>query len=401
MKETILITGIGVVTALGIGQMAFRNGLRRGQSGIKDITVFDASDLFPHGGQVDEVSDNGQTLDRASRMLLLALEEALLDSGIKPADNTVIGAVVGSAQGGLRSGEIIQARNIADEEVDDYLWQEYPLDRLLYHINQKTPLTGPELVISNACVSSTMALGVAMDALRDGLADVMIVAGVDCLSRMVSAGFQALTAVTRDLCRPFDLHRNGIIPGEGAGVVILERAQSARLRNARPYAALSGYGMAGDAVHMTAPDKEAKGVILAIQQSLREAGLAPTDIDAIIPHGTGTSFNDQMESVGLEAIFGPRAADIPVSSVKSTVGHTMGASGIISTIAAALAVREGIFPANLNFETPDPAIPLNVSKLPKDEHYCNHVLIMTSAFGGSNAVAIVSKPDFQTKSSEG
>lgn len=401
MRESILITGLGIVSALGVGKTAFFDGLRTGQSGIKQVTVFDTTGLFPYGGEVGEVKEEGATLDRASRMLHMALQEALPDSGLHPDCGYRVGAVVGSAQGGLRSGETIQAQSEKGERVAAELWREYPLDRLLEHIATAIPLTGPELVVSNACVSSTIALGVAMDALADGLADVMIVAGVDCLSRMISAGFQALTAVTENVCRPFDANRDGIIPGEGAGVLILERAEVAKRRGARAYANLSGYGMAGDAVHMTAPDKEARGAIQAIKMALVEAGLAPQAIDAVIPHGTGTSFNDQMECVALEAVFGPGAAGKPVSSIKSAIGHTMGATGIMSAITAVLALREGILPANLNYETPDSAIPLNILRRPMDGYKCRHVLIMTSAFGGSNAVAIVSQPDYQTGSGEG
>ncbi len=397
MKEKILITGIGVVSALGIGKEALLDGLKEGLSGIKDLAHLNTDELFTSGGEVAEISDEMFRCDRAFYMLQIALQEALIDRG-EGMGNLCVGAVVGSAQGGLRTGEKIHHLYAQKAEVPQELWCEYPLNRLLYHINQQIQLSGPELVVSNACVSSTMALGVAMDVLQEGLADVMIVAGVDTMSRFVSAGFQSLKAITNDVCRPFDKERDGIIPGEGAGVLVLEREGSRCRKHRKIYAELSGYGSAADAVHMTAPDKEGSGSAQAIRMALKQAQLRPEQIDFIIPHGTGTLYNDAMEYTALVKVFGETLEKIPVSSIKPTLGHTMGAAGVLSAITAIMAIQHSFLPANLNYQTPDVQLPLHVVTRPKLNQTNRHVMFMTSAFGGSNAVAILSNPDLADKS---
>ncbi|MCK4258399.1 MAG: beta-ketoacyl-[acyl-carrier-protein] synthase family protein [Halanaerobiales bacterium] len=392
MKERVVITGIGIVSALGLNKEAFLKGLKEGHTGIQEITLFDTEELFPTGGQVQNLQEDEGNKDRASIMLEMALKEALAESRLTAESGIRIGVVIGSAQGGLRSGEKIQYLSMTEEKIDDDLWREYPLNRLLHYVKSEISITGPALVISNACVSSTMALGVAIDAINDDLCDVMIVGGVDTMSRFVAAGFNSLKAVTNNLCRPFDREREGMMPGEGAGVLIVEREDLAKKRNKGYCIELAGYGSAADAVHMTAPDREGRGAMLAVKMALREASLEPGEIDYIIPHGTGTVYNDKMELVALEKVFGPNIADKPMSSIKSTTGHAMGASGIISTIAGVLAIENSFLPSNLNFTTPDVDFPnVNIVKAPGQTYKIDNVLVMTSAFGGSNAVAIIKR----------
>lgn len=392
MKKEVVITGLGIVSSIGIGQDDVLKGLKNSQSGIKEITSYDTTDLFKHGGEVRglAIDDHRSTLDRASVMLRLALREALEDSSLTRDNEFRVGVIVGSAQGGIRSGEKVHALSECGEVADDNLWKEAYLNRLLYHVSQEIEITGPELVISNACVSSTMALGFAKDAIEDNLADIMIVVGVDTMSRFVSVGFQSLRAVTENLCRPFDKNRDGIIPGEGAGVLILENAMIARCRGVTAYAQLAGYGSAADAVHMTAPDKEGKGMARAIKMALLEADLQPSEIDCIIPHGTGTLYNDQMEWIALKKVFGEEIHNIPLSSIKSAIGHTMGAAGILSAITGIMAINYSFVPANLNFLERDPEIPGQIVQKVIVKQI-DHLLFMTSAFGGSNEVAVIKK----------
>jgi 3-oxoacyl-[acyl-carrier-protein] synthase II len=249
---------------------------------------------------------------------------------------------------------------------------------------------GPVLTVSTACASGATSLGVAADLLRAGAADVAVAGGVDVLCRFVQRGFNVLRSLTRDAVRPFDRRRSGILLGEGAGLVVLERVAAAAGRGMRaPLGVLLGHGSAADGAHITAPDPEGRGLETAIRAALAEAGVAPAAIDFVSAHGTGTPANDRVETEVLKRVLGARAGAIPVNSIKAHLGHTMGAAATLEAIMCLLAGRHGQIPPTLNYGVPDPHCDLDY--VPNEaRRYRPRLSLSTSlGFGGCNAALVL------------
>jgi 3-oxoacyl-[acyl-carrier-protein] synthase II len=244
---------------------------------------------------------------------------------------------------------------------------------------------GPLLTLPTACAAGNYAVADALEILRSGAAQVMLAGGADAFSRSAFIGFSRLHAMSPDVCRPFDRERQGLLLGEGAAVLVLERAEHARARGRRPLAKVLGAAQSCDGYHITGPHPEGRGAARVMVGALADARLTTEDVDHINAHGTGTLHNDRVESLAIRTVFGERAAEIPVSSIKALTGHTMGAAGAIESVASVLALVHETVPPTWNFRTPDPECALDVVPNSPRRAALRTVLNNSYAFGGNNA----------------
>jgi 3-oxoacyl-[acyl-carrier-protein] synthase II len=261
-----------------------------------------------------------------------------------------------------------------------------PAQAVATAIGARGPLSAPSV----ACASGNVALGEALGLVRGGLVDVVLAGGVDVLHDFVIAGFGALKALDPQPCRPFDRRRRGLNLGEAASFLVVESEAHARARGARIRAFLDGCGIAADAVHMTGPDKEGRGAARAMQAALADAGCAPQEVDFVSAHGTATVFNDLMEAKALALVFGPRTPAIPISSIKSALGHTLGAAAALEALACVRTLETGLVPPTPGHEQPDPEIALDIVHAAPRAVAARAVLSTASGFGGTNAAIALS-----------
>lgn len=270
---------------------------------------------------------------------------------------------------------------------------KYPCHVIPSNIAAEVGARGPCLMIPTACAAGNYAIGYAYDLIRSGRADVMLAGGADAFSRITYMGFARLGAIAGERCQPFDRNRRGMVPGEGAAVLILEPLEAARKRGATIYAEVLGYGLSCDAHHMTAAHPEGEGAVRAMAMAMASSRVRAEDIDYISAHGTGTPTNDRVESISVGRLFGDRAPKIPMSSIKSMLGHTMGAASAIESVACALALRTGMIPPTMNFEEPDPECPIDCVPNQARETHPRIVLNNAYAFGGNNASLCLTRCD--------
>ena len=265
----------------------------------------------------------------------------------------------------------------------------YPCHMIAVHVARELGFAGDNTMIPNACAAGNYAIAHAVDVLRAGRADVMLAGGADSFSRITYTGFARLGAIAPERCQPFDRNRKGMIPGEGAAVLVLERLERALARGARVYAELAGYGLSCDAHHMTAAHPEGDGAARAMQRALADAGAAPGDVSYISAHGTGTPTNDRLENQAVRRVFGAAAKNTPMSSIKSMIGHTMGAASAIEAAVCALAVALDRIPPTMNLEEPEE----DLDYVPNTARDLRVMLAMNNAyaFGGNNASVILRK----------
>lgn len=390
------MTGSGMITAHGIGTKANWIKIKSGMSGIQEIASFDASKYRGKtGGEAREFSTTtlnnlkSKRLDRASHLLIHTTREALLDADIIDAVKNIPTLLsVGTTLGGMISGEIFHKEAIKKglnrakvSRVFDYLAHYQAI-----HLFKELGLKGDFFVFSNACASGTDAIGHAFNSIRCGDYDVAICGGYDTMSEFSFAGFNSLMAITPTLCMPFDKRREGLVLGEGAGILVLEELEHAHRRNARILGEIAGYGASSDACHMTSPEPSGKGAAIAIKRALKDAGYP--EIDYINAHGTGTKYNDIMETNALVIAFESKAKEIPVSSIKPMIGHLLGGAGAVEAIVSLLSILYKTLVPNINYATSDPECALNIIK---EAIGCNVKTILSNSFGfgGSNAAIII------------
>jgi 3-oxoacyl-[acyl-carrier-protein] synthase II len=402
----ILVTGAGVVTALGEDLDSFWAGLVTGVSGISEIERFPVADLrVTRGGEVKKPgrvppSPRGggappaarQRWSRASRFLVQAAREALETAGLAALPPPArVAVVIGTALGGIDDA----ARALRGEgRLRTLVGSLY--DGPTRELAGWVGAGGPVLTVSTACASGATSLGLGADLLRAGRADLVLAGGVDVLCRFVQRGFNALRSLTRDEVRPFDRRRSGLLLGEGAGVVVLEReAAWADRGGPPPLGRLLGHASTADGAHITAPDPEGRGLEQAVRLALAEAGLGPAAVELVSAHGTGTVANDRVETEVLKRVLGPRAAAVPVNSIKAHLGHTMGAAATLEAIMCLLAARHGLVPPTLNLAERDPACDLDyVGRAGEGPRRLRpRVSVSTSlGFGGCNAALVLGAP---------
>jgi 3-oxoacyl-[acyl-carrier-protein] synthase II len=396
----VVITGLGAVTSVGLGAEAFREALLRGASGISKITGFDTTG-FPveRAGEVRgfDPSEWVRRLDpsklgRSSQFSIAAARMALDDAGVgaESLSRERCGVSLGTTEGESRSEFklVEQWVRSGPEELSPDVIRQTPADRIANSVAREFDLHGEAITLSTACAAGNYAIGHAYDLIRLGEADAMLCGGVDSLSRSALAGFYRVGAISPDVCRPFDLNRQGILTGEGAGVLFLESLDGARERGARVYAEVLGYGLNCDANHMTAPESGSIAACMRLAHS--HAGIEAGDVDYICAHGTGTKLNDAVEAAAIREVFGD--APPPTSAIKSMIGHTMGAASALASVACTLALHHGFMPPTINLETPDPECGLDCVPNEARRAELNVVQNDGFAFGGNNSILILGRP---------
>jgi 3-oxoacyl-[acyl-carrier-protein] synthase II len=388
-RHSVVITGMGILAANAGSAMEYSRALQEGRSGIRTISRFDPGWPFRQGGEVD-LDDADAALDRVSQLAVSAAVQAVRDAGLEPGGpwRRTAGLCLGTSRGPAQSLETV----VRKQQPAGGLLQEIPFYSVARNVSRRLALQGPVSTITMACVSSSLAIGRAMDTLQRGRAKIMFAGGADCLTNLSFSGFSVLRAMTHTLCRPFDRRRDGMVLGEGAGVLVLEDLEHATARGARVYAELRGWGTAGDAHHATSPHPEGRGLAAAMTAALRRSGLSSEDIDHVNLHGTGTAANDPAECHAMRRAFGPRSAEIPVNSLKPMIGHTLGAAGVLELAGSVLAMLGGFVPATLNSEHLDPACPLDVVRGQSRPAHVRTLMSTKSAFGGANVAIVAAQP---------
>ena len=408
--EKVVVTGLGVVSPIGIGVERFFESLKQGKNGISRISLFDPS---LHSVQIaGEVKDfnpedyvdkkDVKRLDRVQQFAFAAAEGAIEDSGLLfEKENTErIGVYVTSGVGGIRSLED-QVKVYYDrgpDRVSPFLITQLIIDAIPAYIAIKYGLKGDTLAAVAACASSGKTIGEAFYAIQRGDLDVVIAGGADAAITPVSvAAFASMRALSKrndapeKASRPFDKNRDGFVMGEGASILILESLSHAKLRDVKIYAELAGYGTSVDAYHITAPDPSGKQVERSMLMALQKAGLTVNDVDYINAHGTSTPLNDKNETFAIKEVFGESAYDIPVSSTKSMVGHLLGASSALESIATVLTINNGIIFPTINYEEPDPECDLDYVPNVAREFNVKVALKNSFGFGGHNITLLYKK----------
>ena len=403
MSGEAYITGLGIVSPIGVGREAFLAGLRAGRCGLGRLRGLDAADFrIGRGGEIDGSALAGGDADlsdaRCLAFALRACEEALADAGLEaaslPEDATL---ALGSGAGEMRAMEASMGPPEAELPLDlpDPI---QPPNTITSKLGGRLGLRGRQLTFVNACAAGAQAIAVAADLIRAGRAEVALAGGVEALNRMVISGFEALRAISPTGCRPFDADRDGILLSEMGAFVVLEAAERAQRRGVRPYARVTGTGASADACHVVRPDGEGAGAALALRRALADAGLAPGAIDYVNAHGTGTTQNDPAELAALVSVFGRRARALPISSTKAMLGHALGASGAAEVVVCALALREGFLPPTIGWRRPIPGYE-GFDFVPNEAREgvrLRHVVSSAFAFGGNNVVLVLSSPEEPT-----
>ncbi len=398
-NKRVVITGLGAVTSVGIGKEAFWSSLLQGKSGISPVTAFDTTAYFTHnGGEVKNFdparyipAERSAFLSRACQMALVSGNLAIADAGFAHQDLTGVrtGACMGITSGPVQVIEHVNDIVLANSELKNELIRQVPVNTASAALSREFHLTGPNLLFSTACSAGNYSIGYSYDLIRFGRAEVMLAGASDPFSRISFTGFNQFSAVAPEKCQPFDKNRKGMMVAEGAGVLILESLEHAKSRNAPIYAEILGYGLSCDAHHMTTSSVE--GIAACMRNALKATAIAPEDVDYISAHGTGTPTNDRNECAAIKVIFGHRSGQVPVSSIKSMLGHTMGAASTLEAIACALAIRDSMIPPTINYETPDPECDIDCVPNVARKHPVDVALNNSYAFGGNNACLVLKK----------
>lgn len=411
-RTRVVVTGMGAITPLGNDVEQTWQGLIDGRSGVRPITAFDASGLGTRIAANVQGFDPGQFMDpkearRLSRFIqfsVVSAGQAVKQSGIdfEREDTTRCGVEIGSALGGA---ELIEEQRLTLDKrgpraVNPTLIPAILINSGACAVAIRFGLHGPLSVPVAACATGVSAIGEAYRRLLHGDADVMIAGGTDSiLTPLAIVGFGRLGALStkndtpEKACAPFSADRDGTVVGEGAAALVLETLEHARARGAEILAEIVGYGLTSDAFHLTAPDPEGKSAAAAMHLALEGNGVAAGAPGWISAHGTGTQLNDVSETVAIKRLFGPKAYEIPASSIKGALGHMLGAAGAISAVAAVMATNTGVIPPTINYTGPDPACDLDYVPNVARETDVPSALVNAFGFGGMNAVLLVKRWD--------
>lgn len=405
-RHRVVITGLGLLTPVGNDVDAAWAALLAGTSGAAPITQFDANDAFSvrfacevKGFDPEQYMERKEVrrTDRFAQFALAVAEQAVRSSGLGsdlgPADPERVGVLIGSGIGGIATFEE-QTRAMIERgpgRVSPFFVPMFIPDMAAGLVSMRYGAKGPNYATVSACSSSAHALGNSYRHIRAGEADVMITGGTEAtVTPLTIAGFSNMKALsTRNdspetASRPFDAERDGFVLGEGAGVVIMESLEHALDRGAEIHGEIVGFGQSADAHHMTAPAPEGAGAQLAMRAALREAGLAPSDVDYINAHGTSTPANDLNETLAVKAVFGDAAREMVMGSTKSMTGHLLGAAGAVEGIITMLVAKTGQIPPTINFSTPDPACDLDYAHNERRDREVRAALTNSFGFGGHN-----------------
>ena len=402
MLRRVFVTGLGVVSSLGLGKEAFFRSLAAGASGISQVSSFDASALGRRvAGEVKDFEPRDhltlseqRRVGRCSAMALAAARMAVADAKLEapqlagPRTAVVLGTTMGEAQllADMEHEWIVRG----PEAVRRSLIPQYGSTLLPIHVARAVGARGMVLALPAACAAGNYAIGFAADLIRAGRADVVLSGAAELLQKLQFSGFVRLAAMAPERCQPFDLNRQGLLLGEGAGLLVLESEGHAKRRGAKLLAEVGGYGLSCDGYHITRPHPDAAGSITAMKAAIARSGLRPDDVDFINAHGTGTRHNDAAESKVVRDVFGGRR--VPISSMKSMLGHCMGAASALEAIGCIFTLDTGIYPPTIGYETADPECDLNVVANVARPGPADVVVNNSLAFGGYNAVSVFARP---------
>lgn len=408
--ERIVVTGLGVVSPIGIGREAFLEGLKRGKSGVSRISFFDASQHpVQIAGEIRDFNPENYfdkkeigRLDRVQQFAFAAAKEAMEDSGIDLDKENLerFGVYVTSGIGGIMSleNQIIVNKERGPTRVSPFLVTQMIIDAIPAYIALRYRLKGETLSAVAACASSAKTIGEAIYTIQRGDLDVIIAGGAEApITSIGIAAFSSMRALSKrnddpeHASRPFDKNRDGFVMGEGAGILILESLSHAKSRNAHIYAELVGYGTTNDAHHVTAPDPEAKQIIRCMKVALDNAHVDKTEVNYINTHGTSTPLNDKNETFAIKALFGDYAYKIPVTSTKSQIGHLLGGGAAVESIATVLSIEKGVIFPTINYAEKDPECDLDYVPNEPREQEVNIAVKNSFGFGGHNNVLVFKK----------
>jgi 3-oxoacyl-[acyl-carrier-protein] synthase II len=409
-KRRVVVTGLGMISPLGIGNEPTWQGLIEGRSGVGRITKFDATAYACRiAGEVKgfnaenfiekkEVKKSDTFIHYAVAAAQLAADDAAYDSSKDDPDR--VGVIIGSGIGGLPLIEEMHKKLLerGPSRISPFFIPGLIVNLAAGHISIRFGCKGPSSAPATACATGAHAIGDAAKVIRYDEADVMFAGGSEAvITALAVGGFSAMRALsTRNdeperASRPWDKERDGFVMGEGAGVLILEEREHAIARGAQIYCEITGYGMSSDAFHITSPSEDGDGMARVMERALKDAGLQPTDIDYINAHGTSTPVGDKTETIAIKRVFGDAAYKVAISSTKSMTGHLLGAAGGLESAIAALVVRHGILPPTINYENPDPECDLDYTPNVARQKEVRHVLSNSFGFGGTNAALIFSR----------
>ncbi|MFH0871164.1 MAG: beta-ketoacyl-ACP synthase II [bacterium] len=406
----VVVTGVGVVSPVGIGPREFWKSLCEGISGVGAITRFDASSYPVRIAAEVKGFDPLQYMEKKDLKKmdlfiqyglaagLMSAEDARLQ--VTPENSHRIGVLVGAGIGGLWAIEeqhkILMSRG--PSRISPHFIPSLITNLAAGQISIRLGAKGPNSCVATACATGTHAIGDSFKIIQRGAADVMIAGGCEsAITPLALAGFSAMRALSARnddppmASRPFDAQRDGFVMGEGAGILILEELNHALSRGVPIYAEVSGYGMSGDAYHITATPPGGEGAVRCMRSALEDAGVGPEEVDYINAHGTSTGYNDLAETQAIKAVFGDHAYRLPVSSIKSMIGHLLGAAGAVEAAATALTIKDGILPPTINYEFPDPGCDLDYVPNRARKAEVRYALSNSFGFGGTNASLILKR----------
>jgi 3-oxoacyl-[acyl-carrier-protein] synthase II len=410
MRRRVVVTGLGAVTSLSCQVEDLWQRVLRGESGIHSLQAFDTTGYkVTFGGDIHNWSPEGQIeareikrLDRFTQFALIAGADAVSDSGLdfSREDPFRCGAIVGSGIGGLNEIEEQERRLIlkGPDRVSAFTIPKLMLNAASGHLSIRFCLRGPNYAVATACASAANAMGDALRAIQYGDADIMLTGGAEAAVTPIGlSGFANMKALSERnddpprASRPFDLHRDGFVLSEGAGILVFEELEHARARDARIYGEVLGFGASADAGHITQPDEQGAGAARAMQEALRDAARNPEQVDYINAHGTSTPLGDKAETIAIKHVFGDHAYRLNVSSTKSQLGHLLGASGGVELVFSLLAIRDQVAPPTINLTSPDPDCDLNYTPLEAQGRPIAVVMSNSFGFGGHNAALVVGR----------
>jgi 3-oxoacyl-[acyl-carrier-protein] synthase II len=396
-EQAVVVTGLGMVTSIGTGREEFWDALLAGRCGFAPVSSFDTSRYSVHtGGEIKDFNPrnyvfklDSDTIGRSSQLAIAAARLALEDGRLTLSSTICdrFGVCLGTTSGEPHFIERFNDYYLEGRvsSIGSEFLNGYPCHVIAGNVAGELGLAGESMMIPTACAAGNYAIAHACDILRSGKADFMLAGGADSFSRITYTGFARLGAIAPELCQPFDRHRKGMIPAEGSAMLLLERSDQASTRGARIYCEIAGCGLTCDAHHMTAAHPEGKGAARAMRMALEKSRIAPEEVDYISAHGTGTPTNDRLETIAVKKAFGDFAYKIPMSSIKSMLGHTMGAASAIQAAVCALAIAQGAIPPTMHLRNPDPECDLDYVPNVARQHKVKVAMNNAYAFGGNNS----------------
>jgi len=398
-SKRVVITGIGVFCSIGKNVEEFNRSLKKGKTGIGRVALFDTS-KYPskigaevRGYQPEEFFEKKELrrVSRTDQFALIASEEAVNASGVNSYASEEVGICLGAGAGGMFEAEVYHKEILLKGKSRPSLLLPFIPSFTASRVAERFGFSGPKFTVTTACSSSATSIGYGADLIRRGQSRAVLCGGSDALSELTFGGFNSLKAMDPSPCKPFDRKRAGMSLGEGAGILILEDFDEAMERGVRIYAEFLGYGIGGEAYHITAPEPTGMREAGIMREALGESGISPDEVDYVCAHGTGTPLNDKVETLAIKNAFGERAYSIPISSIKSMVGHCLGSAGAVEAVASLLSIVHQFIPPTLNHQEGDEDCDLDYVPGQSREMEVKVVLSNSFAFGGNCTTLVFGK----------